>query len=516
MNVILSTPPEYRKLTTPAQVLGPPMGLMYMASYARHYEYLKKANAKLEIYDPFTEHIEKDEFVEHILQKKPDLLGITVTSRMFLVTMASLAEIHSKLPDTKIVLGGIHPTFTAKRIVESFPFIDCVIKGEAEKTFAELLVSYHDNSDISEIKGVTTIRNGSLIDNEPDTMKNLDEIPFPARDLVADVEYGYTWNGVDLTYGKFTSLVTSRGCPFTCKFCTNRMFANRSLRNRSIENIVSEMELLQEEGYKSCVIIDDIFTIDKKRVINLCKEIQERKIDLVFYCEGRVDSNDSEMFRAMRNAGFSSILFGIESGSQKILDYYKKGTTPKIAKLAVKNAKDAGLQAIGAFIIGSIIENESDVKETLEHIRELNLDGLEVNALSMAPWDPLFQKVEYDSKVNKNDWMRDHLVSEYYDNFTKDELAKHVEEAYYSFYRIGAINNVKKMIKILRNQRDARNVMLKNFFNPYVWQLVKERCKPRHKIEEILMNGNDMDFLNQKELKVLTVTKQTDNTVQFE
>ncbi len=505
MHIILTTPPEYRDLTTPAQVLGPPIGLLYMASYARHYGYLKKTNSTIEIYDAFTEHIKHEQFVRDIIEKKPDVIGTTVTSRMFLVTMSCLARIHHALPETKIVLGGIHPTFTAKKIIETFPFVDCIIKGEAEKSFSELLLAYYNNEDVSKVKGITVFKNGLFIDNEPDTMKNLDEIPFPARDLVDNVRYGYTWNGVDLTYGKFTAIVTSRGCPFTCKFCTNWMFANRSLRVRSIENIISELELLQAEGYKSCVIIDDIFTFDKKRVIELCRQIKEKKINLVFYCEGRVDSNDPEMFKAMKEAGFSSIMFGIESGSQKILDHYQKGIKPEITKLAVKNAKDAGLHAIGAFIIGAIPETKNDVKETLKHIHELELDGLEVNALGMAPWDPLYQKIEYEKKTKEHDWMRDHLVSEYYDNFTQEELAKYVEDAYYSFFRIGILNNIKKMARGFFNHPDARHAILRCIFNYNAWKVAKEGGKPTHKIEEILMNGNDLEFMDEKHLKKLMI-----------
>ncbi len=370
MRVILATPPEHRMLSTPAQVLGEPMALMYMASYAKQLGFLDRASASIEIFDAFTLHMEPERFVHEMVERKPDVLGVTLTSRMFLAAMASLGRIHDALPDTKIVLGGIHPTFTARNIVEAFPFVNCVIKGEGERAFSQLLLHYAGElPDISGIPGITVATDGRIIEREPDTIWNLDGLPFPARDLVRNIRYGYSWNGIDLTYGKFTSIVTSRGCPFSCKFCTNWVFTNRKLRTRSIENVLSELELIQSQGYKSCVIVDDIYTANKKRVIEMCNEIVKRKIDLVLYCEGRTDSADPLMFRSMKRAGFSSILFGMESGSQKVLDFFNKGITPLKTKIAAANAKKAGLQVIGAFIIGAPVETVEDIKATRTHIR---------------------------------------------------------------------------------------------------------------------------------------------------
>ncbi|MCZ7356050.1 MAG: radical SAM protein [Candidatus Methanoperedens sp.] len=489
MHVILATPPEYRRLTTPAQVLGPPIGLLYMASYARHYGYLTRAKATLSVFDAFTRHMESERFVKELVAKKPDVLGVSVTSRMFPVTMKSLEKIHDALPETKIVLGGMHPTFMAEKIVKAFPFVDCVIKGEAERSFSELLVSYSNNdTDVSRIKGITAVRNGRVIDSDPEVIMNIDEIPFPARDLVEGVSYGYTWNGLDLTFGKFTSIVTGRGCPFACKFCTNWKFSDRQLRTRSIGNVVDELELLESQGYRSCVILDDVFTADRDRVKEMCEEIKRRDIDIVLYCEGRVDSADPQMFRSMKEAGFSSILFGIESGSQEILDFYQKHTTPDQAKTAVANAKAAGLTVIGAFIIGAPVENAGKLDETLAHISELDLNAIEINALGLAPWDPLYIEAERNGKVGSNDWMRDHLVSDYYDNLTKVEMAKWVEKAYYAFFRAGFYSDLGK-IKWFINTRDGRNAIIKNLMNPYLWRLILERGKARHKIEEIMMSG---------------------------
>jgi radical SAM superfamily enzyme YgiQ (UPF0313 family) len=203
------------------------------------------------------------------------------------------------------------------------------------------------------------------------------------------------------------------------------------------------------------------------------------------------------MFKAMKEAGFSSIMFGIESGSQKVLDFYHKQTTPVQAKTAVANAKAVGLQAIASIIIGAPVEGLEDIEQTLSHISELDLDGLEVNALGVAPWDPLYLKAEQNGKTKQDDWMRDHLISEYYDNLTKEELAKWVEQAYYAFFRIGLRRNIDKIIRYLKVSRDARHAIMRNIVNPYAWRLAKEHGRPRHKIEEILISGIELDFKEQ-------------------
>jgi anaerobic magnesium-protoporphyrin IX monomethyl ester cyclase len=496
MRVVLATPPEYRRLSTPAQGLGEPMALLYLASYAKDLGFLDRASASIEIFDAYTLHMKPEGFIREMVERKPDVLGVTLTSRMFLAAMACLSKIHDALPDMRIVLGGIHPSFTARNIVEAFPFIDCVIKGEGERAFSQLLLYYAGElSDISGIPGITVASNGRIIEREPETIWNLDCLPFPARNLVKNIRYGYSWNGIDLTYGKFTSIVTSRGCPFGCKFCTNWVFTNRQLRARSVENVVSELELIQSQGYKSCVIVDDIYTANKKRVVEMCDEIVKRKIDLVLYCEGRTDSADPLMFKSMKRAGFSSILFGMESGSQKVLDFFNKGMTPTKIKTAAANAKNAGLQVIGAFIIGAPVETVEDIKATLELISELDLDGLEVNALGISPWDPLYNEVAGEGRVKPGEWMRDHLVSDYFENLTQQELAKWLEQAYYAFFHKGLASNLKKLIRYMVRSRDGRNAIIRNIMNPYAWRLIRERGKPRHKIEEVLRSGSDLEFM---------------------
>lgn len=495
LKIMLATPPEYRRLMTPTQVLGPPIGLLYIAACLRDADYTNGERPQITVFDAFTKGLFREEFVESIQWARPDILGISVTSRMFPVTISALAELHISLPEMKVVLGGIHPTFLAREIVSTFPYVNYVIKGEAERSFPDLVDCIISGQDVSLVKGLTCLVDGKFIDNPADTIHDLDSLPIPARDMVSDMRYGFTWNGIDLTYGKFTSIVTSRGCPYTCNFCINWMFSNRKWRIRSVQSVVEEMEQLTMDGYNSCVIIDDVFTVNQKRVIEMCKEIKERKIDLVFYCEGRVDSANPEVLRTMRSAGFSSILFGIESGSQRVLNDLHKGTTPAQAREAVKNAKEAELKVVGAFIVGSPVENREDYEATLQHIKELDLDGMEVNVLSIAPWGPRYQQLKLERKVRDWDWLSDHLVSDYYPEHSQVELAKLVEEAYYAFFRIGFRKNARKVINYILRHKDARNAIFRNLLNPNAWTLIAQRGRARHKIEETLIAGSELELI---------------------
>ncbi len=492
MKIILATPPEFRKLTTPAQIMGPPIGLMYLASCLKASNSRLKEKYDVAVYDAFTLGHCKEEFIRYVRNEKPDVLGLSITSRMFPTTISTLNVVRQQVPQTKIVLGGIHPTFWAADIVKEFPFVDFVIKGEAERSFPKLIECLLGLADYNSVEGLTCLVGSRLLDNPPETIRDLDSIPFPDRSCAGNVRYGYTWNGIDLTYGKFTSILTSRGCPYSCNFCTNWIFSNRKWRVRSVDNVLEELELIANQGYKSCVIIDDIFTLDPKRVKELCKGIVEKRIKLVFYCEGRVNSQDPEMFKAMKQAGFSSILFGIESGSQKVLKYLQKGTTPALARTAVKNARAAGLKTIGTFIVGTPVETASDFDETLKHIRELGLDGLDVNALSVAPWGQRYQMLLAEGKVGKNDWLTDHPISDYYNELSKQQIVQRIEEAYFSFFRIGRRKNAGRLMRYFIRDKDTRNAIVRNVLNKHLWQLVREGGRPRHKIEELTQSGSEL------------------------
>ena len=185
----------------------------------------------------------------------------------------------------------------------------------------KLLDRIESGGNPDDVSGLCFIRNGRLVDNDFSLIEDLDSLPFPDRSPLMDVEYGYSHQGILLTPGKFTSICTSRGCPFHCNYCSCSVLSKGRWRSRSAENVVDELESLYREGYRICVFVDDSFTQDRKRVRRICELIRERAIRMCLYCEGRVDRADLELLTDMKRAGFDVIYFGAESASEHVLSY---------------------------------------------------------------------------------------------------------------------------------------------------------------------------------------------------
>ena len=236
----------------------------------------------------------------------------------------ALRKVHEANPGTTLVMGGYHSTFAAEKILRDYPFVDYVIKGEAERAFPDLLDRLESGTSAADVEGITFVEDGRAVSQPLAVIQDLDALPFPDRSLLGDLEYGYFHQNIRLTYGKFTTIVTSRGCPYACTYCSCAAFSQRHWRARSATDVADELEGLHDQGYENVVFVDDNFTLKKSRVTELCEEIRRRKIRMRFYCEGRVDNAPYELLRTMKRAGFDVMYFGVESPTPGVLDYYKK------------------------------------------------------------------------------------------------------------------------------------------------------------------------------------------------
>jgi len=419
MKVLLITSPG---MTTEK---WPPLGLLYIASSLR----LRRGD-EVAVVDAFCENLSIDELVSRVVEERPDVLGANCSTHTFLDTISVLRKVNEILPDTTLVLGGYHATFTSERILRAYPFIDYLLKGEGERSFAELLDSIEREEIPTDLAGVGFIRDGVLVDNDFVLIDDLDSLPFPDRSLVAGVEYGYTHQGICLTPDKFTTICTSRGCPFNCSYCSCSVLSKRKWRKRSAENVVEELEQLYHDGYRMCIFIDDSFTQDRKRVHRICELIREKRIEMCLYCEGRVDRADLELLRDMKRAGFDVIYFGAESASEHVLDYYNKNTTPDQIREAVINAKRVGMLAITSYIVGAPVETREDIQRTLDLIRETRPHAIQMNILDCLVGTPIWDELEKMGVTSEVDWKTNHRVYEYFDRFTKEELDGFANEGY--------------------------------------------------------------------------------------
>jgi len=421
MKVVLCTPPSMSKER------WPPIGLLYIASYLRANGY-----NDVSIVDAFSCNMTEDDLVNAVEKENPDIVGMNSTAHTFIDAMSATEKIKNAIPNAKIVLGGYQATFNAEKILRSYKFVDYVIKGEGEKSFLELIKNLSKKKDMKKVKGISYIAK-KFVSNDSDIIKDLDALPFPDRTLVEKNDYKHYWNNIRLTFGKFTTVLTSRGCPYNCRYCSCSAFTNRLYRERSIDSVIDELEEIYSQGYKTCIVVDDNFTMNKERVIKICEEMRKRRIDLELHCEGRVNSASQHMLRAMKKAGFSTIYFGIESGSQKVLDYYRKGTTVEQIRNAVDNAKKVRMNIIGSFILGAPVERKEDIMHTLKFASSLRLHGTQFNILDLSPGTELWSEFERNGKIRKNDWKSNHRIYEYSNNLSKEYLNQAVNRGYKMF-----------------------------------------------------------------------------------
>jgi anaerobic magnesium-protoporphyrin IX monomethyl ester cyclase len=465
MRIVLSTPPG--KTTE----LWPPLGLLYIASGVR-----AGRGDDVKVIDAFCENLTAEELARRVVAAEPDVFGINCSTHTFLDAMGALEAISKALPDAKLVMGGFHATFAAEQILQKHPSVDYIIKGEAERSFPQLLDSIDGKIPLADVEGISYLDGGVYHSNKPARIDSLDELPFPDRSLVSEVEYGYSHQNIKLTFGKFTTLCTSRGCPYSCSYCSCAAFSQRRWRPRSAENVAAEIEALYRDGYESCVFVDDNFSLDPKRVFAICEKIKERRIKMDLCCEARVDGVSPELLRAMKGAGFNVIYFGAESACQHVLDYYNKTITPEKTRKGVEMAKRAGMIVISSFIFGAPVESSEDMRKTIQFIRDTKPHAIQINILDCLIGTPIWDDLVEKGIPKPDDWSRNHRIYEYNKGaMSRKELETMVNEGYAAY--VGAWKSwqlVPELASLLIKNRVSRKVILGNVFNPDVRRRISE------------------------------------------
>jgi anaerobic magnesium-protoporphyrin IX monomethyl ester cyclase len=371
----------------------PPLGMLYLATM------LKQEGFEVSLLDQAAKGFTIDETVKWIKKEDPEVVGFSTLASSGRTAAITAGEVKKENPDAEIVFGNYYATFNADRVMQKYPWVDIIVRSEGEITTLELAKCLKNKESLKNVSGLTFREKGKIISTtDRPLIRDVDSLPFPDRELL-DVDYHSEVAGAITAPEKFTTVLSSRGCPFMCRFCGCQRFARGVWRSRSAENTVEELRLLASVGYKQFFYVDDSFTVNPKRVITICKEMRKEKIDLDWVCEGRVDSCSYAMMREMVKAGCKIIYFGIESANQRILDYYNKRITPKQAENAVKTARKAGMNTIvSSFIVGAPTETVEEIENTLRFARKIPIDFPQFNILGVFPgmdiWDELKAKGE--------------------------------------------------------------------------------------------------------------------------
>lgn len=422
MKVLLISPPfpaNLRKERLRSGYVLPPLGLAYLAGALENHGHV------VSILDAWTLDLTQQAVIKKVNDKKPDIVGITCDISRIDVTIEIANKVKQLRRNIGIIVGGpfatIRPDYLLKRAE-----IDAIAIGESEHTVLELIPALQDKRQLHRVKGIVFNDNGDIIRTPPQPLiADLDTIPFPAFHLLPMSHYSY----VEALRRPTAAMVTSRGCPFRCGFCEVPRIWGRKYRYHSAERIVAEIEFLQEKwNIKAIRFNDSEFLLNKDRIIKLCELILKKGIKVEWSCETRVDTiDDIEFLRTIKKAGCNSIIIGVESGNQKILDRINKNITLEQSSMAIRNCKKVGIRTSAFFMIGLPGETYETVVETIKFAKKLDPDYVFWNTYTPFPDTPLWDYYTERGLINEDqiDWSSFNLASHsptIQENLTFEEL----------------------------------------------------------------------------------------------
>jgi anaerobic magnesium-protoporphyrin IX monomethyl ester cyclase len=334
-----------------------------------------------------------------------------------------------------IIIGGPHCTFHPDKALDDIPDADISVEGEGEHIIKQVMKSIINKKGLSKISGIRFRKNGKMETGTPyKVIKDLDSLPFPSRHLVERYVYG-TLNNINFYKPKFTALMTSRGCPFSCRFCSRHISTMKTFRGRSVKNVINEFKKINET-YDSVLVVDDNFLCDTKRANKILDGIIDLELKLDIYIQGaRVDTADRKLYRKMKKAGVKHIFFGIESGNQDVLDFYNKKITLDQIRKAVNLSHEMNFFTIGSFILGAPIETKNHLYNTIKFSCSLPLDIALFHPLSYDYGSDLWNEAVKQGKIS-NDNHRSIIAdrNKGLSNFTKEELIEFCTYAMKRYY----------------------------------------------------------------------------------
>lgn len=434
----------------------PPLSLTYVGAIAEN------AGHKVCIIDAVAERLGFEEVINRIREFNPDLLGYTITTYGLHQNLEGIKKIrrHLAIP---VILGGWHLSLYPHETMVH-PEIDYAVIGEADLALPKLLRELENGGDLSAIDGIAFRKDGEIIVNYPKTaLSNIDETPFPARHLLKNDKY----HNILTQRKNFTVMLSARGCPFRCIFCDLKSI---KFRQRSPKNFVDEIEQCQKVlNINEIDIYDSSFTVNKKRVLAICDEINKRKIDIAWTVRTRADCVDKEMLLKLKGAGCTTLMYGIESGSQEILKRLRKDTNLEHIKEVVKFTKKCGMKALGFFIIGSPGDTPQTIKQTMSFMRELDLDYIQVTKMTPFPNTEVYETYVKESGI---DYWREFTKDRSFERelpligteITQKQALKYVKQAYVNFYYnplyiIKALRRIKTPFELWNSVKAAFGIL---------------------------------------------------------
>lgn len=382
MKILLINPP-FKGIYFKLGFLFPPLALAYLGAVTR----------QIGVETTIIDLVVQPKSLDILQKKKFDLVGISGDTSRHFQALSIAREV--KKCGFKTVLGGPHVAYTDKEILKNEPSVDFIIRREGEQTLSELLTKLNLPEEYNSIKGLSYRDEQGTVFRNPnrDFIRNLDTIPLPARDLLDMNKY----RTLELRRRKITPIVTSRGCPFNCPFCSASEFSGQRWRTHSIDRVIQEIEIVKNEyKYDAVAFLDDTFTINIQRVNRIANQIIDRKIDINWWCFARPDIiiKHQAMVEKMAQSGCRYVFMGMESGDDHILNRIKKGIDTNISTKAVLLLKKYGIETMASYMIGDKEDTIESINRTIDYACALPTGAAQFSITTPFPGTALFNELE--------------------------------------------------------------------------------------------------------------------------
>jgi len=432
------------------------MGLAMIAAV------LEREGYQVTVVDTNALRLEAQSVIRYIADA--DVVGLTAMTPTVNTAINIACQVKRANPDLFMILGGAHATLLPEETLTGAPEIDVIVRGEGEETIIELLRALEHKQPLDSISGITRREDGKVVSSPARPANvNLDSLPFLAYHLLPWRRYRpHPPHGKALP---FAAIITSRGCPYQCAYCSKPIFGGK-FRGQSPERVVEEVAYYRERfGVKELAFYDDVFTLNKKRAYAIADGLIKKGLKIHWTCETRVNLVDKELLHHMKQAGCYAIAYGIESASQEILDTLHKDITLEQAEEAVRLTQEVGLQTIGYFMIGSPGESRETIVETIKFAKRLKVDFAQFAITTPFPGTKLYELYSEDERgdVSWEDFVYEgagRKVTPVFesDGLNRDDLQHWVSTAYKQFYlrpsylwqrirQIGSLGDLKVNLK---------------------------------------------------------------------
>lgn len=435
-NIILVNPPFERiaagyEFVKHVANRSPSLGLMYLAAAVR------KSGYQPSIIESDIENLTPEQVVQRIVQEQPMFIGIT----LFTVAVWQAAEIarrcKKELPDCKVIVGGPHISSMSMETMQRFPEFDIAVIHEGEEVLPELLAQLESNNDLKMVKGIIFRQDQEIVKTAPaPSINDLDSLAMPAWDLLPSFPEAYLPAIFDYPRGPVATMVASRGCPFLCKFCDTSTFG-ASVRANSPENVFNTMQYLQKQfGIQHIQFVDDLFLASRIRTLKLCDLIIDNNLHISWGCTARVDTVKPDVLKRMKQAGCWEISFGLETGSNELLQKMEKAARVEVSEQAVNWTVDAGIRCKGLFMLGYPGETRESIKKTKAFIKRLPMSTMNLSKFTPYPGSPIYREL-YGTNIRDDHWQKMNGMNFVWapEGFTVEELDTEYQRILRSFFQ---------------------------------------------------------------------------------